>query len=154
MLSSISSYLNLLEEKDEKLVQLGLEKILKNVDNLWAQIADKLLEIEKLAEDKSKGYNQLASFIVSKVYYNLEEYQESLYYGLESGRYFDTNRNDKYTETLVNNSIQRFITFSKQDYIISNQIEIEILHPANLFDHQKQKHLDKQIKQLVQNMLT
>jgi len=35
----------------------------------------------------------------------LEEYQESLYYGLESGRYFDTNRNDKYTETLVNNSI-------------------------------------------------
>jgi len=61
-----------------------------------------------MSEEGSGERSRLASFIASKVYYNLEEYEESLKYALESGEHFDYNKQDKYTETLINNCINLF----------------------------------------------
>lgn len=88
-MSSISSYLCLLNEKEERLVEIGLNKILEQVDQEWAAISESLQEIERLSQDKSSKHQKICSYILSKVYYHLEEYDDSLKYGLEAGEYFD-----------------------------------------------------------------
>lgn len=51
----------------------------------------------------------MAASIASKVFYYLEEYEESLRLALEAGDKFDLNAKDQYTETLVHKCIDNYI---------------------------------------------
>lgn len=71
--------------------------MLEHVDTQWPQMADRLQEIEKVSEEGEASERQLASMVVSKVYYHLEEYNEALAFALESGELFHIHHTDKYT---------------------------------------------------------
>jgi hypothetical protein len=56
-MSNIGSYLCLLEEKEDRLVEIGLNRILEMVDQEWAVISDSLEEMERISEDKKNRHN-------------------------------------------------------------------------------------------------
>lgn len=60
-------------------------------------MAERLEEIEKVSEEGEKEEREMASMVVSKVYYHLEEYGEALVFALESGGLFHVHNTDKYT---------------------------------------------------------
>ena len=103
-------------------------------------ISDSLEEIERISEDKSNRHDKICSFILSKVYYHLEEYDESLKYSLNAGSYFDIYKQDKFTETLLNNCIAKFITHMRDLYYEQH-------------NEQSKNHLDNRIISLVETIL-
>jgi len=60
-------------------------------------MADRLQEIEKVSAEGTEEERQMASMVVSKVYYHLEEYGEALGFALDSGSLFHPHHSDKYT---------------------------------------------------------
>ncbi|EAR85471.2 26S proteasome regulatory complex, subunit RPN2 (macronuclear) [Tetrahymena thermophila SB210] len=114
-LSSVRQYLQLLQEKDNELKVIGLEKLVSVVETNWAEIADHLGDIENLYEDESFPKRQLAYYLASKVYFNLEEYEDALDLALESQEYFQVDENTQFVEVLVNTCINKYITHRQSD---------------------------------------
>lgn len=71
---------------------------------------------ERLSEDDSFPMRHLASLVASKIYFHLEEYKESLRYGLGAEGVLDLTVKNSYTETIVG---QRFCPTSLQVYVLS-----------------------------------
>lgn len=65
-------------------------------------------------EDAKFPEKSLAASVVSKVYYYLEEFDESLRYALESGDFFDLNQQTTYVDTLINKCIDRYIKLRQE----------------------------------------
>jgi 26S proteasome regulatory subunit N2 len=56
----------------------------------------------------------LAASVASKVFYYLEEFDESLRLALESGDLFDLNEKSLYVETLIKQCIDRYIKLRQE----------------------------------------
>jgi 26S proteasome regulatory subunit N2 len=72
----------------------------------------------------------LAASIASKVFYYLEEYEESLRLALEAGDKFDLNEKSQYVETLIHKCIDRYIEkrvqifdHKQEGIIVDNKME-------------------------------
>jgi 26S proteasome regulatory subunit N2 len=91
---------------------------------------------ESLYRDTKFKNKQLAAILLSKLYFNLNDYKEALNYALESGNYFNVDDNSDFTEVLVNKSIEHYIesaknnihtdTVKKYKEIVDNMIEKSI----------------------------
>jgi len=92
----------------------ALKNLNKMIDYAWHEIADSLQRIEELAEDQQFPERALASSVASKVYYYLEEYDESLRLALESGDKFDLNDKSQYVEKLINECIDQYIKLKQE----------------------------------------
>ena len=77
-LVSATPYLALLSEQDPSLKSYALTSLNEIVDQLWAEIANNITDLEELYEDKSFEKRALAALIISKVYYNLGDFEASL----------------------------------------------------------------------------
>lgn len=64
---------------------------------------------EAFFDDPTFPQRELAASIASKVFYYLEEYEESLRLALEAGDKFDLNERSQYVETLIHKCIDRYI---------------------------------------------
>lgn len=91
--TSVNQFLQLLNESDNDLKIIGLEKLSAIVESSWHEIAAHLSTIESLYEDESFPKRDLAYYVAAKVYFNLEEYSEALDLALESQAYFDVDAN-------------------------------------------------------------
>lgn len=60
-----------------------------------------LLDSEELSENPQFTEHNLASIVASKVFYHLEELDDSLKYALSAGELFDIGTQSEYTETLI-----------------------------------------------------
>ena len=106
---------------------------------------------ESLAESQQFPERALAASVASKVYYYLEEFDESLRLALDSHEKFDLYEKSQYVETLINNCIQKYIklkqeaTDKKQSspVVIDQKMEIVI---DKMF---KRCFQDKQYKQAI-----
>ena len=72
----------------------------------------------------------MAASIASKVFYYLEEYEESLRLALEAGDKFDLHERSKYVETLIHKCIDKYIEkrvgqFDKKDESITIDPKME-----------------------------
>lgn len=47
--------------------------------------------------------------LLSKLYFNLNDYKEALNYALKSGNYFNVDETSDFTEVLVNKTIEHYI---------------------------------------------
>jgi 26S proteasome regulatory subunit N2 len=54
-----------------------------------------------LCEDESFPERQLASLLASKVYYHLQEYNESMVFALGAGDLFDLENGGEFEETII-----------------------------------------------------
>jgi len=64
---------------------------------------------ETLYEDESFPSRELAAVVASKVFYHLEELDDSLRYALGAGPKFDVNSASEYVQTLLSKCIDEYI---------------------------------------------
>jgi 26S proteasome regulatory subunit N2 len=65
---------------------------------------------EALYEDESFSHRQLAALVLSKVYYQLQEYDESMVFALGAGKLFNLDDAGEYEETIVAKCIDTYIS--------------------------------------------
>jgi 26S proteasome regulatory subunit N2 len=71
---------------------------------------------EAFFDDPSFPQRELAASIASKVFYYLEEYEESLRLALEAGDKFNLLEKSQYVETLIHKCIDKYIEKRVQIY--------------------------------------
>lgn len=64
---------------------------------------------EALYEDESFSHRQLAALVLSKVYYQLQEYNEAMVFALGAGKLFDLENAEEYEDTIVAKCIDTYI---------------------------------------------
>lgn len=56
---------------------------------------------EALYENESFPERELAALVAAKIYYNLQEYDESMVFALGAGKLFDINRKGEFEDTII-----------------------------------------------------
>ena len=56
---------------------------------------------EALYEDESFPERELAALVAAKVYYQLQEYNESMVFALGAGKHFDIHKAGEFEETIL-----------------------------------------------------
>lgn len=67
---------------------------------------------EALYEDDSFPDRELAAIVASKVYYHLQEYNESMAFALGAGKYFNLDNAGEYEDTIISKCVDTFIALS------------------------------------------
>lgn len=116
-LVTAASYLALLNDPDIELKEYALKSLNEVVDELWAEIANKITDLEELYEDESFSKRLLAALVVSKVYYNLGDFEESVKYSLAAGDEFNVDEQSQYIETIVSQCINLYTMISQRKYL-------------------------------------
>ncbi|WEW59237.1 proteasome regulatory particle base subunit [Emydomyces testavorans] len=100
-LVSAAGLVGFLSEPDTELKVFALKTLDAQVDSLWSEIAGSVGQIEALCEDESFPERNLASLVAAKVYYNLQEYNESTVFALGAGHLFDIENGGEFEETII-----------------------------------------------------
>ncbi|KAI5951222.1 RPN2 [Candida jiufengensis] len=115
-LVSAAPYLALLGEPDNSLKSYALTSLNDIVDQLWAEIANNITELEDLYEDENFTKRSLAALIISKVYYNLGDFDTSVKYSLCAGDEFNIEEQSQYMETIVSQCINLYNSLSRKKF--------------------------------------
>jgi len=59
------------------------------------------LRSEALYEDDTFPERELAALVAAKVYYNLQEYNESMFFALGAGKLFNLDHDGEFEETII-----------------------------------------------------
>ncbi|KAK5936693.1 proteasome regulatory particle base subunit [Knufia obscura] len=111
-LVSAAGLIGFLSEPEPELRSFALKQLDGQVDLLWTEIAGAIGEIESLYEDDSFPDRPLAAIVASKVYYHLQEYNESMAFALGAGKHFKLDRAGEFEETIISKCIDTFIALS------------------------------------------
>ncbi|KAL9107824.1 MAG: hypothetical protein Q9227_007339 [Pyrenula ochraceoflavens] len=111
-LVSAAGLIGFLSEPDPELRVFALKQLDAQVDLLWTEIADSVSQIEALYEDETFPERELAALVASKVYYNLQEYNESMAFALGAGRLFNIDHAGEYEDTVISKCVDTFIALS------------------------------------------
>nr|CAG4715876.1 unnamed protein product [Naegleria fowleri] len=108
---SAAGILSLLDENDADLQSIALKKLDQVVDQYWAEISESVRKLESLYEDEKFPNRELAALLTSKVYYHLNEFDESLQFALGAGRLFDVSKQDEdeYVNKIISKCIDTYI---------------------------------------------
>jgi len=68
-----------------------------------------LIFSEELSEDDKFPNHELAASIASKVYFFLEEYDDSLQLALRAGEMFNIHEHSQYVDTLISRCVDKYI---------------------------------------------
>lgn len=122
-LVTAAPYLALLQEQDNGLRAHALQSLNGIVDQLWAEIANNLLDLEDLYEDSLFDKQALAALVISKVYYNLGDFDAAVKFGLRAGAEFDVDERSQYIETMVSQCINLYTTQSRARYAGTGSVD-------------------------------
>ncbi|KKZ64345.1 26S proteasome regulatory subunit N2 [[Emmonsia] crescens] len=111
-LVSAAGLVGFLSEPDPELKVFALKSLDAQVDLLWTEIADSIDQIEALYEDGSFQERELAALVASKVYYHLQEYNESMVFALGAGKLLNLDHGGEFEETIISKCIDTFISLS------------------------------------------
>ncbi|EHY52113.1 proteasome regulatory particle base subunit [Exophiala dermatitidis] len=111
-LVSAAGLVGFLSEPDPELQSFALKQLDSQVDLLWTEIADSVPQIEALYEDESFPERELAAIVASKVYYHLQEYNESMAFALGAGKHFRLDQPGEYEDTIISKCVDTFIALS------------------------------------------
>ena len=112
-LSSAAGVVGFLLERDYELQAFALRKLNEEINSLWTEVVGYVGEVEALYEDPHFPERELAALVASKVYYNLQEYNESMIFALGAGELFDLDREGEYEETIISKCIDTYIALSE-----------------------------------------
>lgn len=125
-LVSAAGLVGFLSEPDPDLKVFALRTLDAEVNLLWTEIVDVISQIEALSEDETFPERELAALLASKVYYHLQEYNESMVFALGAGRLLNLDNGGEFEETIIAKCVDTFISLSaSHKSSISDQ-------PANL----------------------
>jgi len=111
-LTSAAGLVGFLSEPDTELQIFALRKLNDEIESLWTEVAGSVAEIEALYEDKAFPERELAALVAAKVYYNLQEYNESMEFALGAGKLFDIDNEGEFEETIISKCVDTYIALS------------------------------------------
>ena len=111
-LTSAAGVVGFLSEPDHELQIFALRKLNEEIDSLWTEVAGSVGEIEALYEDPAFPERELAALVAAKVYYNLQEYNESMVFALCAGKLFDLDREGEFEDTIISKCVDTYIALS------------------------------------------
>ncbi|CZT18509.1 probable 26S proteasome regulatory complex, subunit RPN2/PSMD1 [Ramularia collo-cygni] len=108
-LTSAAGLVGFLSEPDAALQVFALERLNDDIDSVWTEVSGSIGQIEALYEDDTFSHRELAALLLSKVYYQLQEYDESMVFALGAGKLFNLDHAGEYEETIVAKCIDTYI---------------------------------------------
>lgn len=111
-LTSAAGLVGFLQEPDAELRTFALQAINQDIDLLWPEVSEHISQIEALYEDESFADRSLAALVASKVYYQLQEYNESMIFALSAGKLFNINSPGEYEDTIISKCVDAYIALS------------------------------------------
>ena len=111
-LTSAAGVVGFLSEPDVELQIYALRKLNEEIDSLWTEVVGSVGEVEALYEDPQFPERELAALVASKVYYNLQEYNESMIFALGAGKLFDLDHGGEYEDTIISKCVDTYIALS------------------------------------------
>jgi 26S proteasome regulatory subunit N2 len=126
MLNTATSYRALLQEDDLEIKSIALDKINLLVDEYWAEISDYIKDLEDLyTSKKTPERNDLIALILSKIYYNLEDYDSAIEWALESNTRFNITEKSHFVNTVLKKIIEKYIQIRKDNFFSGEQNPID-----------------------------
>lgn len=110
--TSAAGLVGFLSEPDTQLRVFALERLNDDIEFLWMEIAGSVSMIEALSEDESFPHRELASLVAAKVYYQLQEYNESMIFALGAGKLFNVQGHGEFEETILAKCVDTYIALS------------------------------------------
>lgn len=122
---SAAGLVGFLAESDPQLKIFALKTLDAQIDLLWIEVVDAIPQMyvfflpflvnpfllwlalltlyirEALYEDESFPERELAALVAAKVYYNLQEYNESMVFALGAGKSFQLDNGGEFEETII-----------------------------------------------------
>ncbi|KAK1142872.1 proteasome regulatory particle base subunit [Aspergillus melleus] len=111
-LASAAGLVGFLSEPDPELRVFALKTLDSQIDLLWTEVVDSVPQIEALYEDESFPERELAALVAAKVYYHLQEYNESMVFALGAGKLFQLDQGGEFEETIIAKCVDTFISLS------------------------------------------
>ena len=111
-LTSAAGVVGFLSEPDAELQIFALRKLNEEIDSLWTEVVGSVGEVETLYEDPQFPERELAALVAAKVYYNLQEYNESMVFALGAGKLFDLDHDGEFEDTIISKCIDTYIALS------------------------------------------
>ncbi|KAF9888796.1 proteasome regulatory particle base subunit [Aspergillus nanangensis] len=111
-LASAAGLVGFLSEPDSELRVFALKTLDSQIDLLWTEVVDAVPQIEALYEDESFPERELAALVAAKVYYHLQEYNESMVFALGAGKLFKLDNGGEFEETIIAKCVDTFISLS------------------------------------------
>jgi len=108
-LESAESVLALLDEPEDELKVVALERLNELVGRQWHEVSERLPAIEALSEDERFPRRALASLVASKVYFHLDRHAEALSYALGAGDLFCVSEPSEFAATLVRQCVDEYV---------------------------------------------
>ena len=137
MINTATSFLALLQEDDTKMKSIALDKINLLVDQHWPEISDYIRTFKDYYEKKILPEKQkLLALILSKLYYNLEDYTEAVEWALKSEDSFNIKEKSLYVNTILKKMLDKYIEIRKH----------------NFFNRENLKPIDKRINSIIENV--
>ncbi|KAK5129989.1 hypothetical protein LTR08_002582 [Meristemomyces frigidus] len=109
-LTSAAGLVGFLSEPDPALQAFALERLNDEIESVWTEVSGSIGQIEALYEDESFSHRELAALVLSKVYYQLQEYNEAMVFALGAGDQFEIENAEEYEETIVAKCIDTYIS--------------------------------------------
>lgn len=111
-MSSVAGLLGFLSEPVHELRSFALRHLNENIDLVWPEVSGSIGQIEALYEDESFPDRELAALVASKVYYHLQEYNESMTFALGAGNLFNIDNPGEYEDTIISKCVDTYISLS------------------------------------------
>ncbi|KAF6227031.1 hypothetical protein HO133_008472 [Letharia lupina] len=111
-LTSAAGVVGFLSEPDAELQIFALRKLNEEIDSLWTEVVGSVGEVEALYEDPQFPERELAALVAAKVYYNLQEYNESMVFALGAGKLFNLDHEGEFEDTIISKCVDTYIALS------------------------------------------
>ena len=111
-LTSAAGLVGFLSEPDAELQIFALRTLNEEIDSLWTEVVGSVGEVEALYEDPQFPERELAALVAAKVYYNLQEYDESMGFAVVAGKLFDLDHEGEFEDTIISKCVDTYIILS------------------------------------------
>ncbi|KAI1324657.1 26S proteasome regulatory subunit rpn2 [Xylariaceae sp. FL0255] len=108
-LVTATGVLAFLADEEVELKVFALQTLNEDIDTVWFEVAPAVTEIEALYEDESFPERKLAALVLSKVYFHLQAYDESMFFALAAGDLFKLSNPGEFEETIISKCVDYYI---------------------------------------------
>ncbi|KAL2195017.1 armadillo-type protein [Corynascus similis CBS 632.67] len=129
-LVSATGVLGFLADEEPELKVFALKTLNDDIDTVWTEVAGALSQIEALYEDESFPERQLAALVLAKVYFHLQDYNESMTFALAAGPLFKLDAPGEFEETIISKCVDQYIVVSSSRHTPAKVSKNDIALPA------------------------
>ncbi|KAI1848105.1 hypothetical protein JX265_013860 [Neoarthrinium moseri] len=122
-LVTATGVLGFLADEEPELKVFALQTLNDDIDTVWTEVAGALGQIESLYEDDAFPERKLAALVLSKVYYHLQAYDESMFFALAAGDLFKLDSPGEFEETIISKCVDHYIAAKNENHTVLSQKE-------------------------------